>query len=263
MFRLDYRRYKRPLIITPHPDDLEGFTGGLAYLLPNNLISMIFAGGNQGIWEKVYASMSCEDYISTRLSESKAAAKILGVAEVIYMGYYDRGVVVNEASIQQALNYFRLFRPDLVISFEYHKKATPYPHPDHLAVANIVRHAVARYEYNMSLDYYVCSTLLPNRFVDVSEVRREKLKALACHVTQRDLISLIFPVFERLFSRIWGFINGVDYAEGYRQVHIPTMMKRLKTFKDSFEYNELLAQGQISLSDLAGELGSVGARDGI
>ncbi len=71
------------------------------------------------------------------------------------------------------------------------------------------------------------STLFPNRFVDVSAVRRIKLDALACHATQQGLNAIIFPFFERMLSKLWGIYIGADYAEAYRKVHIPKMQRRL------------------------------------
>jgi LmbE family N-acetylglucosaminyl deacetylase len=143
------------------------------------------------------------------------------------MGYLDRGVTCTEAAIQKVVEIFRLHRPDLVVSFEFYRRATPYPHPDHLAAGEIVRRAVARYEGRDRLDYLVTSTILPNVFLDVTGVRRVKLEALACHTTQTGLNGIIFPFLEKLITRIWGAFAGVDYAEGYRLIDIPKLVARL------------------------------------
>lgn len=227
MLKLDHKKYKRPLIITSHPDDLEGFVGGLSYLLAHNVVSVVFAGGDRGVWDSTYEHMPIEEYIEIRKTESNIGGKLLGLSEIIYMGYHDRDIPVNDTTIQQVLNHLKNYQPDVVISFEYFHFSTPYPHPDHIAVAQIVRNAIARYELNHTLDYYVCSTLFPNRFVDVSAVRRIKLDALACHATQQGLNAIIFPFFERMLSKLWGIYIGADYAEAYRKVHIPKMQKRL------------------------------------
>jgi LmbE family N-acetylglucosaminyl deacetylase/uncharacterized membrane protein HdeD (DUF308 family) len=224
---LDTQKYRKILILTPHPDDLEGFVGGLVCRLSGDVVSVIFAGGDKGVWTKTYQAMDKGDFIQIRLDESAEAARLLGVREINYMGYLDHGVPVDEPAIQKTLQQFRLHQPDLIISFEYFGRATPYPHPDHLAMATVVRHAVARYENADQLDYLVVSTLLPNCFVDVTGVRRIKLQALACHISQADLNRLIFPFFEKLFSRLWGVFAGVDYAEGYRLVNIQKLREKL------------------------------------
>jgi LmbE family N-acetylglucosaminyl deacetylase/uncharacterized membrane protein HdeD (DUF308 family) len=225
--RLDPAKYLRPIVLTPHPDDLEGFAGGLAFKLTAGAISVVFAGGDRGVWAPEYARMPKRDYIHVRLEESAEAARLLGAKEVIYLGYLDRAVECNEESIQKVLDLLRRHQPDLVASFEFYKWANPYPHPDHLAVGNIVRHAVARYEHNDRLDYLVTSTLLPNIVVDVTGVRRIKLEALACHTTQIGLNGVIFPFLEKFITRLWGAFNGVDFAEGYRLVDVPKMTQRL------------------------------------
>ncbi len=224
---LDTQKYHKIMILTPHPDDLEGFAGGLVYRLTGEIVSVIFSGGDKGRWEDAYKSMGTKAYVRVRLQESAQAARLLGVTEILYMGYLDRGVPVDEAAIDKTLEQFRLHQPDLVVSFEFIRWATPYPHPDHLATGNVVRQAVARYEQRDQLDYLVVSTLLPNCFVDVTGARRIKLEALACHSTQTDLNTLIFPFFEKLFSQLWGVFSGVDYAEGYRKIDVQALAKKV------------------------------------
>jgi LmbE family N-acetylglucosaminyl deacetylase/uncharacterized membrane protein HdeD (DUF308 family) len=221
-------KYRKILVFSPHPDDLEAFVGGLAYRLSGEVISAIFSGGDKGRWAEQFETMDDGMYIRTRLEESEEAAQILGVREINYLGYLDREVPDNEEAVHKVLQMLNVHRPDMVVSFEFHKRATPYPHPDHLATANVVRKAIARYEQAETLDYFVTATLLPNHFIDVTGVRRLKLDALACHTTQTDLNKLIFPFLEKLFSRLWGTFSGVDYAEGYRKVNITALRERLQ-----------------------------------
>jgi LmbE family N-acetylglucosaminyl deacetylase len=228
MHAFEYQKYRKPIVIAPHPDDLEGFTGGLVYLLEVPVTSVVFAGGNLGVWEERYATMDPDEYIRIRLEEAEESAQILGVSEIIYAGYRDRGVPTDEQAVNRVLDLLRQHEPDLVISFEYYKRGTPYPHPDHIATANNVRHAIARYEKRDALDYYLCATLFPNCFVDVTQAREKKLEALARHTTQADLNSVIFPFFERALSKLWGVFNGVQYAEGYRKVDITKMATKLE-----------------------------------
>jgi LmbE family N-acetylglucosaminyl deacetylase/uncharacterized membrane protein HdeD (DUF308 family) len=231
--RLEVSKYRRPIILVPHPDDLEAFAGGLAYQLKVGVLSVIFAGGDKGVWSADFATMDKSDYIRVRLEEAADAAQLLGVSEIIYMGYLDRGVECTEAVIKKVVDIFQQYRPDLVVSFEFYRRATPYPHPDHLAVGEIVRRAVARYEQRDRLDYVVTSTLLPNVFLDVTGVRRVKLEALACHTTQVGLNGIIFPFLEKLTTKVWGAFAGVSYAEGYRLVDIPHLVTRLGSHDES------------------------------
>jgi LmbE family N-acetylglucosaminyl deacetylase/uncharacterized membrane protein HdeD (DUF308 family) len=231
--RLDLSKYQRPIVLAPHPDDLEAFAGGLVYQLKVGVLSVVFAGGDKGVWSPNFVTMDKTDYIRVRLSEAAEAGRLLGVNEIIYMGYLDRGVTCTEAAIQKVVDIFRQHRPDLVVSFEFYRHATPYPHPDHLAAGEIVRRAVARYEQRDRLDYLVTSTILPNVFLDVTGVRRVKLEALACHTTQTGLNGIIFPFLEKLTTRIWGAFAGVDYAEGYRLIDIRQLVEKLGSEDES------------------------------
>lgn len=224
---IDTTKYKRPMFITPHPDDLEGFAGGLAYLLDSSVVSVVMSGGNKGVFTKEFEQMPTDDYMVLRLDESIDAGKLLGISTIIYMGYKDREVTCNEQSIQKLKRIVETYKPDLVVSFEYYKFLTPYPHTDHIATANIVRNVVAQTADTNPCDYVLISTLGPNCFLDVSGARKVKLEALACHTTQAGLNAIIFPIFERLFSRLWGLFTNVRYAEGYRMVQIPKMKEKL------------------------------------
>jgi LmbE family N-acetylglucosaminyl deacetylase/uncharacterized membrane protein HdeD (DUF308 family) len=224
---IDPSQFKRPLVIAPHPDDLEGFAGGLVYAMDAPVTSVIMAGGDKGVWTPEFAAMHKHEYIQVRLEEAEEAAQILGVQDIIYMGYYDRGVTCTQKSIDQVVAVLEQVQPDLVISFEYHKRLTPYAHPDHMATADIVRRAIAQYPQRDQVTYLVTATFAPTQFIDVTTIRRIKLEALACHSTQAGLNQIIFPFFERLMTQLWGTVTGTDFAEGYRAVSIPKMIERL------------------------------------
>ena len=218
---VDVYKYKRPLVISPHPDDLEGFTGGLVYSLRAPVISVVMSGGDKGRWQEEFEKMSPEQFMEVRLDKSTEAAQLLGIERILWMGFRDHGVDYTEQAVQRMLNIFDYIQPDLIVSFEFRKNLSYYPHHDHINTALIVREAARRYvEAGHEVDYLLTSTLGPNAFLDVSHVRRIKLEALACHTTQDALNAIIFPFFEKLSSAVWGAFNGIKYAEGYRQVDI-------------------------------------------
>jgi LmbE family N-acetylglucosaminyl deacetylase/uncharacterized membrane protein HdeD (DUF308 family) len=212
---LDPSRYQRPIVIAAHPDDLEAFAGGLVYEL-NGAVSVIFSGGDKGVWDSKYKNMAKEDYIQMRLGEAAEAGSLLGIKEIIYLGYFDRGIMVNEENVEKTITILRHYNPDLVISFEYRHKETLDPHPDHLAVGEISRLAVNEYRQDNGLDYILMSSLLPNIFVNISDVRRVKVEALSRHETQMSFNGIVFPFLEKLITKIWGVYLNINYAEGYR-----------------------------------------------
>jgi LmbE family N-acetylglucosaminyl deacetylase len=158
---------KRVLIITAHPDDAEGFSGGLVAALqqrPNVTVSyLIITSGNAG--GKCYTSenttkfYSCEkeELAFLRRKESLAAAKFLGASNVWRLGLDDGlSVAYHETRIRRAIAaYVRFYKPHIVISHspypDWHAPPTcnglcPAPnnwddlgyHPDHQHVGNIV-----------------------------------------------------------------------------------------------------------------------------
>jgi LmbE family N-acetylglucosaminyl deacetylase/uncharacterized membrane protein HdeD (DUF308 family) len=212
---LNPSKYQRPIVVAAHPDDLEAFAGGLVFEL-GGVVSVIFSGGDKGVWDSKYKNLDKADYINLRLAEAAEAGRLLRVKEIIYMDYSDRGIEVNEENVEKIIAIFDHFNPDLVISFEYRARATLDPHPDHLAVGEITRQAVIKYRQNNGLDYVLMSSLLPNIFVNVSDVRRVKVEALSKHETQISFNGIVFPFLEKLITKIWGAYLNIDYAEGYR-----------------------------------------------
>src|SRR5260221_8291272 len=136
MRRLNVDQYKTALVFTAHPDDLEGFAGGVVYLL-SDVHSIIYSGGDRGVWSKQYKKLSKWAYERLRIHESDEAEKVLHIKNVVDFHYEDRKIPVNESSIGKALDQMRQYRPDVIFSFEYKDWLTYDPHPDHLAVAKI------------------------------------------------------------------------------------------------------------------------------
>jgi LmbE family N-acetylglucosaminyl deacetylase/uncharacterized membrane protein HdeD (DUF308 family) len=218
---LNPSKYHRPILVAAHPDDLEAFAGGLVFEL-GGVTSVIFSGGDKGVWDSKYRDLDKADYINLRLEEAEEAGKVLGLQEIIFMGYTDRSIEVNEENVEKTVALLNHFSPDLVISFEYLSKRTLDPHPDHLAVGEITRRAVTKYRENNQLDYILMSSIIPDIFVNISNVRRIKLEALSKHETQISFNGIIFPFLEKLITKIWGAYLNIDYAEGYRVVETST-----------------------------------------
>jgi LmbE family N-acetylglucosaminyl deacetylase len=220
--RLKTEKYKTVLVFTAHPDDLEGFAGGVVYELCG-VHSFIYSGGDRGAWGKKYKRLGKQALALLRIHESDEAEKVLKIKSVVDFGYHDRHIPIDAAAVDKALEQIKHYKPDAIFSFEYKDWLTFDPHPDHLAVAHIVKQAILEYKDRASLDYYLFATWAPTHFVDVSKVRPIKMRALARHRSQRSLNRIIFPFLERIPSKIWGIFNGTSYAEGYRKVNIRKM----------------------------------------
>jgi LmbE family N-acetylglucosaminyl deacetylase len=113
------------LVVTAHPDDAEGFAGGLvrSLQLQGNVVVeyLIVTSGNAG--GRCYnatAFYDCEkeEIAFTRRTEAKAAAAFLGVSQVNRLGIDDgMSIAVHETRIRRSLvAYTRRFRPHIVVT---------------------------------------------------------------------------------------------------------------------------------------------------
>jgi LmbE family N-acetylglucosaminyl deacetylase len=219
MQKIDTTKYKKVLFVTAHPDDLEGFAGGLAFLLNKNakIYELIFSVGNNGRWEDKYLKMSERSFEHVRLTEAKEAAEILGVVSVTSFHFHDRQIPSNHHSVEMLTKKIKEIGPDAILSFEYKRFHNFDPHPDHVAVGKLVKKAI--HASNEKVDYFVFTTTSPNRVVDISKVHKKKMQALKCHRSQKNLNKIIFPILEYVPCRALGLINRSWYVEGYRQVY--------------------------------------------
>ena len=80
------------LVVTAHPDDAEfGVAGTVALWTAEGkqVVYVVCTNGDKGTSDR---SINPEDLVKTRQGEQKAAAKILGVREVVFLGYSDQGL---------------------------------------------------------------------------------------------------------------------------------------------------------------------------
>lgn len=120
------------MIICAHPDDAEGFAGGIVSQATKSynisVAYLVLTSGNAGGQcydsEGAYFECSKEDIAVTRKNELLKAANFLGVEKVFRM-VLDDGLLVSydETRIRRALTaYIRSYRPHIVL--------THYPEPN-------------------------------------------------------------------------------------------------------------------------------------
>lgn len=219
-------KYKKALIFTSHPDDLEGFIGGTVKKLTNGgtkVFSIIFSEGNQGKWfasEEISAKRNSE-IRDIRVSEAENAKKILGISNVKTYGFDDRHIPQSSESLAKIVKDIEEIDPDLVLSFEFEKHQNYDPHPDHIAVGKLVKNvALSLPAKDKQFDYYVFSTLSPTHTLRIDEVIDIKREAIGMHKTQANLNKVLFPFIVWLPDKIRGLLLGNSKsAEGFRHVN--------------------------------------------
>ena len=192
----------RILIVVAHPDDLDfGCAGSTAQWVRkgHEVIYGFVTSGQAGGFD---ATVSRDEMAEIRQKEQTAAAAVLGVTELHFLGFAD-GQVEATLDLRRALaRLIRQTKPDRVVtqSPERNLKRIYPSHPDHLAVGEATLCAVypdARNEFafpellaDEGLEPHSVPEVLimggpePDQFIDITETIELKIEALLCHETQ-------------------------------------------------------------------------------
>jgi LmbE family N-acetylglucosaminyl deacetylase len=193
---------ERVLVIFSHPDDAEfGAAATIATLVAGGarVDYVVTTDGGKGTDDP---AVSPAQLAATRVAEQRAAADVLGVREIVHLGYPDGYLTPSLDLRRDVVRQIRRFRPDLVIAQNPQRRLDGNPfiaHPDHLATGEATLAAVypaARDRLNFpeligeGLEpWKVRQTLVtgverPNLWIDVTAHMEIALAALRCHTSQ-------------------------------------------------------------------------------
>jgi LmbE family N-acetylglucosaminyl deacetylase len=190
------------LAIFSHPDDAEFSAGATIALLIASGVRVNYVVTTDGSKGTEDPAVTPEMLAATRVAEQRAAADVLGVGEIVYLGYPDGYLTPTLELRRNIVRQIRRFRPDLVIAQNPLRRMDGNPfvaHPDHLATGEATMAAVypaARDRLNFPelLDeglepwkvrqVLVAGVERPNLWVDVSSVTDTALRALHAHASQ-------------------------------------------------------------------------------
>jgi LmbE family N-acetylglucosaminyl deacetylase len=195
----------RVLSIHAHPDDQE-FTvaGTLAKWARagSAVVSVCITSGGAGSNEYTPAGMTREALVPIREEEQRQACRVLGISEVLFLGYED-GLLEPSIRLRRDLTrVIRRHRPDAVVCGDptvrfYGDRYMN--HPDHRVAADVALDAVfpsseTRLIFPELLDeglepHKVSSVFIhgsdrPDTFIDISDFLDVKLAALKEHRSQ-------------------------------------------------------------------------------
>lgn len=190
------------LVITAHPDDVDFGAGGtiatwvaeghdVAYCL----VTDGQAGGSDN-------TITRDEMARIRRQEQTAAANILGVTELHWLGFPD-GAVVPDLHLRREISaVIRMVKPDRVLtqSAERRYDRIYASHPDHLATGEAALCAVypdSRNEFafpelisdrglapHTVSETWIMAGPNPNHFIDTTDMLDKKVEALLCHASQ-------------------------------------------------------------------------------
>ena len=222
------------MVVTPHPDDAEfGVAGTVARWTREgkDVVYVVCTNGDKGTSDP---DMKPETLAKIREEEQLAAAKLLGVREVVFLRCPDQSLEDTPEFRKELVRLIRIYRPDTVVT------ADPYRryiwHRDHRIVGRVVMDAIFPYARDIYayLDLFdeglqphkVREVLLwgspeTNYHLDISDTFDVKMVALACHKSQ--IPEERFPEMEKRMReryRIMAAETGFELAEAFHREEI-------------------------------------------
>jgi LmbE family N-acetylglucosaminyl deacetylase len=182
-------------------------------------------------------SVPRDEIPAIRRAEQTAAAKELGVSELVWLGYPDGQVMVSLALRRDIARAIRQVRPQRVVcpSAERFYARVFASHPDHLAVGEATLCAVypdARnpfafpelaaegLEAHIVGEVWISGGPDPDTYVDVTDTFDQKVAALKAHVSQtgrmENLAGFLRPWLEATAAR--GGLAAGRLAEAFRRL---------------------------------------------
>ncbi len=194
------------LVITPHPDDAEfGVAGTVVHWVREgkDVVYVVCTNGNKGTSDP---KVTPDEIAKIREQEQLAAAKLLGVREVIFLRHSDQGLEDIPSFRKQIARLIRMYRPEIVVTSDPYRRY--FWHRDHRITGQVILDAVFPYarDYHaypeMILEnlqphkvqeVYLWASEDPNYCSDITDTFDIKLAALNCHKSQvenhpRDLL---------------------------------------------------------------------------
>jgi len=185
------------MVVTPHPDDAEyGVAGTVARWVGDgkDVIYVVCTNGDKGTND---ANMKPEELVRIREQEQLAAAKLLGVREVIFLRYPDQALEDTPEFRKEIVRLIRMYQPETVVT------ADPYRryiwHRDHRITGQVTLDAVFPYARDLlaypdllkeGLNPHKVREILlwgseePNYRSDITDTFDIKVAALRCHKSQ-------------------------------------------------------------------------------
>ncbi len=191
------------LVVMAHPDDPEFYCGGTVARWAaegRRIVYCLLTRGGRGADDGRVDPTALADL---RVREQQAAARVLGVEEVLFLDYPDGYLVADLALRKDIVRVVRRVRPDILITSDptnFFPSSTYINHPDHRAAGQAALDAVfpasgsAMFYPELERDeglrphkvrqVYVAGARDPNTAIDVTAYVQRKVAALREHRSQ-------------------------------------------------------------------------------
>ncbi len=189
---------KRLIVVAAHPDDLEVVCAGTIALLVDRGVEVISVNctlGDIGTQERELARQALA---VTRLAETEAAAKVLGIKEFYNLGHHDGELMPDLEVRAQIARLYRQTQADTLFTFDpfwsgqihadhraagqaaidaYMPAKMPLYHPEQLIEPGMQVGCLERI-------FLFSTDRAPDIFVDITAVQARKVAACVAHKSQ-------------------------------------------------------------------------------
>jgi Uncharacterized proteins, LmbE homologs len=221
----------RILVIAAHPDDIEFGAGGSLARWADEGAAITLCLVTDGSAGSNDPNVDTVELAKTRQEEQRAAAAVLGISDVRFLGYRDGTLQASIELRRELTRLIRELKPQRVLCQD---PTTVFVedgyinHPDHRAAGEAAIYAVfpsaetrpifpellaEGYEPHHVDELYLMMNMAPNHYVDITSSIDRKIQALLCHRSQ------VGPEVEE-GVRKWaiedGKAAGMPMAEGFR-----------------------------------------------
>ena len=218
---------KRILCLQPHPDDADFGAGGTIAKLVGNGCEVIYVSVMDDRVGTFEYNLWPERLAIMRMKEQEEAAKILGVKNLIWLGYRDSELYPSLELRGKMIRIIRETKPDVVMTND---PWLPYEaHPDHRYAGLMAAEAVLFSPFphvnpeqiREGLKAYrvphICFfvTNRPNTYIDISDTIETKIKAILAHKTQIENAERVSQRIRDYGNEVGKRIN-VNYAEAFK-----------------------------------------------
>ncbi len=223
------------MVITAHPDDAEfGAAGTVARWTQagKSAVYVVCTSGDKGSSDR---SLTPQQLVPLREKEQREACAVLGVEEVVFLGYEDQTLEETPAFRKHLVEMIRTYRPHTVITLDPYRKYLW--HRDHRIVGQVVMDAV----FPFARDHMAYPDLLErglephkvkevlffgaediNFYSDIATTFDLKLAALSCHQSQvRHLGDGNLGGWLKKRCRLLAKGSEYELAEAFHRIELP------------------------------------------
>ena len=226
---------QRAMSIQAHPDDQDFTVAGTIAKWTKagcEFVSVLITSGDSGSNDPAKGADYKPQLARLREAEQKAANKVLGIKETVFLHYPDGELVATIQLRKDLTRLIRKFKPEVVMTGDpsgWFYGNEYINHPDRRAAAEAATYAVfpsagTRMIFPDLLDegllphnvkrLYIHGNEKPDTWVDIAETLQTKIEALKKHVSQGDTHDVDQWMHE--WAEREGKEKGIKYSESYR-----------------------------------------------